>query len=129
MHSIINNSSEHFPPAGHYSHSTTAGGLVWISGQLPVTKSGERLAAAPFEDQARQVLSNLDACLLGAGVNRSKLVNVRIYITDMNEWPVFNKVYAEWIGEHRPARAVAGVAELHYGAAVEVEAVALAPQA
>ncbi len=126
---IINNSSEHFPPAGHYSHSTTAGGLVWISGQLPVTESGEKLASAPFEVQARQVLTNLDACLRGAGTDRSKLVNVRIYVTDINEWPVFNKVYAEWIGEHRPARAVAGVAELHHGAGVEVEAVALAPQA
>ncbi|ECE6505458.1 RidA family protein, partial [Salmonella enterica subsp. salamae] len=41
-------------------------------------------------------------------------------------WPVFNKVYAEWIGEFRPSRAVAGVSELHYGAAVEVEAIALA---
>lgn len=129
MDNITNNSSEHFPPAGHYSHSTTAGGLVWISGQLPITPAGDKLATAPFEHQARQVLSNLDACLRGAGVDRSRLVNVRIYVTDIHAWSVFNKIYAEWIGDHRPARAVAGVDELHYGASVEVEAVALAPQA
>ena len=45
----------------------------------------------------------------------------------MADWPRFNRIYADWIGEHRPARAVAGVAELHFGLAVEVEATAIAP--
>ena len=125
----LNSSAGSFPPAGHYSHSTTAGGFVFISGQLPVTFGGEKKADASFEDQTRLVLQNIDACLAGAGVSRQHLVSVRVYVTDMNQWPTFNKIYGVWIGDFRPSRAVAGVAELHYGFALEVEAMALAPQA
>lgn len=125
----FNSSAGSFPPAGHYSHSTTAGGFVFISGQLPVTSDGEKKTEASFEEQTRLVLQNIDACLAGAGVSRQQLVSVRVYVTDINQWPTFNKIYEEWIGDFRPSRAVAGVAELHYGFALEVEAIALAPQA
>jgi 2-iminobutanoate/2-iminopropanoate deaminase len=117
---------EHVPaPVGHYSHTTIAGGLVFISGQLPVAADGSPRCDAPFEEQARLVLQNIESCLGCAGVTKQHLVSVRVYITDINLWPLFNKIYAEWIGEHRPSRAVAGVSQLHYGAALEVEAVAL----
>ncbi|WP_370606208.1 RidA family protein [Citrobacter werkmanii] len=125
----LNASPGSFPPAGHYSHSTTAGGFVFISGQLPVTQDGEKKNDASFEEQTRFALQNVDACLAGAGVSRQHLVSVRVYVTDINQWPTFNRIYGEWIGDFRPARAVAGVAELHYGFAVEIEAMALAPQA
>jgi enamine deaminase RidA (YjgF/YER057c/UK114 family) len=91
--------------------------------------STARKSGCLFEDQTRLVLQNIDACLAGAGVSRQHLVSVRVYVTDMNQWPTFNKIYGEWIGDFRPSRAVAGVAELHYGFALEVEAMALAPQA
>ena len=125
----LNASPGSFPPAGHYSHSTAAGGFVFISGQLPVTLDGEKKADASFEEQTRLALQNVDACLAGAGVSRQHLVSVRVYVTDINQWPTFNRIYGEWIGDFRPARAVAGVAELHYGFAVEIEAMALAAQA
>ncbi|MDA8500149.1 RidA family protein [Citrobacter sp. Igbk 17] len=124
----LNTTTDSFPPAGHYSHSVTAGGFVFISGQLPVTTNGERKADASFEEQTRLALQNVDACLAGAGVSRQQLVSVRVYVTDINQWPTFNRIYGEWIGDSRPARAVAGVAELHYGFAVEIEAIALAQQ-
>ncbi|HEM7970471.1 TPA: RidA family protein [Citrobacter farmeri] len=122
----LNLASHGLPPAGHYSASVTAGGFVFISGQLPVTHHGEKKAGASFEEQTRQVLENVDACLKGAGVSRQHLVSVRVYVTDINQWPTFNEIYAEWIGDFRPSRVVAGVAELHYGSALEVEAIALA---
>ncbi|HAT1612657.1 TPA: RidA family protein [Raoultella planticola] len=125
---IILNSSQSFPPAGHYSPACTANGLVYISGQLPVTFHGESLADSPFDRQVRQVLENLDACLAGAGTSRSRLVQVRVYVTDIAQWPEFNRIYAEWIGDFRPARTVAGISELHHGSAVAVEAIALAPE-
>lgn len=122
---IIQNPSTS-PVGGHYSPSCTANGFVYISGQLPITEAGIVLSEEPFAVQVTQVLKNLDACLSGAGISRSRLVNVRVFITDMALWPEFNKIYSEWIGSARPSRAVAGVAQLHYGALVEVEAVALA---
>lgn len=120
---IVENTSV-APAGGHYSPSCTVNGFVYISGQLPVTPSGEVITNQPFAAQVSQVLVNLDACLEGAGVTRERLVNVRVYITDIALWPEFNRIYSDWIGATRPSRAVAGVAQLHYGAAVEVEAVA-----
>jgi len=120
------NSSAITRPAGHYSHVCVAAGQVFISGQLPIQPDGTALAGRPFEEQTAQVLANLEACLACAGVAKESLVQVRVYVTDIEHWPVFNELYAAWIGSHRPARAVAGVSELHFGLAVEVEAIALA---
>lgn len=112
-------------PKGHYSHCVTANGLVFISGQLPVDKLGNAMTDVAFQEQATLVLANLQACLDAINCSKAHLVQVRVYITDMENWPLFNQIYASWIGDHRPARAVAGVAELHFGAALEIEAVAI----
>jgi 2-iminobutanoate/2-iminopropanoate deaminase len=114
------------PPAGHYSHVCIGGGIIHISGQLPVDEAGKAISDQPFAAQVSRVLANIDACLAKAGVGRSRLLQVRVYVTNINDWPVFNRIYSDWIGDLRPARAVAGVSALHYGAAVEVEATALA---
>lgn len=120
------NSDTISPPGGHYSHLSIANGFVMISGQLPITACGAHLTQASFEEQTQQVLLNLDACLEAAGIGKQHLVQVRVYVTDIAQWPLFNRLYSQWLGEHRPARAVAGVAQLHYGCAVEVEAMAVA---
>ncbi|MEN9628873.1 MAG: hypothetical protein RJA10_2100 [Pseudomonadota bacterium] len=114
-------------PDGHYSHGTVAQGLVFVSGQLPVTPDGVRLVDAPLEVQARQVLANVQAVLAAAGSSISRLVQVRVYVASVDHWPAFNAVYAEWAGASRPARAVVPTGPLHHGLLVEVEAVALAP--
>lgn len=120
------NSPELSPPGGHYSHTCISGGMVYLSGQLPVNAQGIPLADRPFSEQVEQVLSNIDACLAASGSSRDKLVQVRIYIIDMEQWPEFNRLYSQWIGEHRPARIVAGVASLHFNSALEIEALAVA---
>jgi reactive intermediate/imine deaminase len=111
-------------PGGHYSHAVVAGNFVFIAGQLPITPSGVKLAEAPFDEQVRQTLANVNAALVEAGSCIEKLVQVRVYITDITLWPAFNAIYAEWAGEARPARVVVPVPELHYGFAIEIEAVA-----
>jgi 2-iminobutanoate/2-iminopropanoate deaminase len=113
-------------PGGHYSHAVTANGFVFISGQLPIAPDGSRFADAPFERQAEQTLHNVAAALTAAGSALDRLVQVRVYVTDIKSWPAFNAIYAKWIGSSRPARAVVPVPELHYGFQIEVEAVALA---
>lgn len=120
----LRDSPELVPPRGHYSHVALHAGVAYISGQLPVDAAGASLADQPFEVQTQQVLTNLDHCLQSAGSSRSRLLSVQVLITDMAKWPAFDAAYSEWIGAHRPARAVASVPELHYGAALEVHAVA-----
>ncbi|MGE8356158.1 MAG: RidA family protein [Microvirgula sp.] len=113
-------------PGGHYSHAVCAGGLVYVSGQLPITADGHRLTGAPFEAQARQVLANVEQALLACGSSPSRLLQVRVYLTDIDNWPLFNRLYSAWLGDLRPARAVVPVPVLHHGLAVEMEAVAQA---
>lgn len=112
-------------PGGHYSHAVIANGLVFVSGQLPITPEGVKLVDAPFEAQARRVLANLQAILEASGSSISQLVQVRVYVDSMENWPAFNTVYAAWAGDARPARAVVPTGPLHFGLKVEVEAVAL----
>ena len=114
-------------PGGHYSHALVGGGFVFVSGQLPIAPDGRRLNAAPFAEQARQVLDNVAHALAAGGSSIEKLLQVRVYVTDIADWPEFNTIYAQWAGAARPARAVVPVPALHYGFKIEVEAVALAP--
>jgi 2-iminobutanoate/2-iminopropanoate deaminase len=112
-------------PGGHYSHAVTGNGFVFVSGQLPIAPDGSKLNEAPFEKQVQQVLDNVASALTAAGSAVERLVQVRVYVTEIASWPAFNAIYAKWIGVSRPARAVVPVPELHYGFKVEVEAVAL----
>jgi reactive intermediate/imine deaminase len=116
-------------PGGHYSHAVAANGFVFVSGQLPIASDGTKLTDAPFERQAQQVLDNVAAALAAAGSAVDRLVQVRVYVTDIQDWPAFNTIYAAWAGAVRPARAVVPVPALHYGFKIEVEAVALAGSA
>ena len=117
------NPSKMAPPGGHYSHATIVNGLVFVSGQLPITPSGELLNQASFEAQVKQTLSNVKAALEAAGSDVTRLVQVRVYITNINNWPSFNQMYKEWAGQSLPARAVVPVPELHYGFSIEIEAI------
>jgi reactive intermediate/imine deaminase len=111
-------------PGGHYSHAVIANGFVFVSGQLPITADGTRLVDAPFDVQARQALENVRAALLASGTSIEKLVQVRVYIDSMDNWPAFNQIYAVWAGTWKPARAVVPTGPLHFRLKVEVEAVA-----
>ncbi|MET3917506.1 reactive intermediate/imine deaminase [Variovorax sp. OAS795] len=113
-------------PGGHYSHATVANGFVFVSGQLPIAPDGTRLAKASFEQQAQQVLENVAAALAAAGSGIDRLVQVRVYLDDIENWPAFNTLYAEWAGDARPSRAIVPTGPLHFGFKVEVEVVALA---
>jgi 2-iminobutanoate/2-iminopropanoate deaminase len=126
---ILINPSAMAAPGGHYSHAVTGNGFVFVSGQLPIAPDGSKLNEAPFERQAQQVLDNVAAALTGAGTAVDRLVQVRVYVTDIASWPAFNTIYAKWIGASRPARAVVPVPELHFGFKIEIEAVAtVAPE-
>ncbi len=112
-------------PGGHYSHAVSANGFVFVAGQLPIMRDGTKLVGASFEQQAHQALANVAAVLIGAGSSIDRLVQVRVYVTDIKAWPAFNDIYATWIGAARPARAVVPVPELHFNFKIEIEAVAL----
>jgi reactive intermediate/imine deaminase len=115
-------------PGGHYSHAAIVNGLVFVSGQLPITPAGEKLVHASFAEQVSQALANVQAVLDACGSGVPNLVQVRVYVDDIANWPAFNEVYARWAGDAKPARAVVPTAALHFGLSVEVEAVAVLEQ-
>lgn len=115
------------PPGGHYSHAVVANGFVFVSGQLPITADGQRLTQASFATQTRQTLANLAATLKAAGTDIQHLVQIRVYLDTIENWPEFNTLYAEWAAESRPARAIIPTAPLHFGLKIEIEATALLP--
>ena len=111
-------------PGGHYSHAVVANQCIFISGQLPITKEGEKLTGASYKDQTIHVLENLTCALDSAGGSIQSLLQVRVYLDDINNWPEFNSIYAVWAGESMPARAVIPTGPLHFGLKIEIEAIA-----
>jgi 2-iminobutanoate/2-iminopropanoate deaminase len=111
-------------PAGHYSHAAISGGLVFVSGQLPVCGDGVRGSGGTFDEQAELAIDNLMAVLEAAGCGLRDIIRCTAYIVGIENWPRFNEVYAAKMGDHRPARSVVPVPQLHYGYLVEVEAIA-----
>jgi len=118
--------AEAAPPAGHYSQAVAYQGLLYVSGQLPVRPDGSHSVAASFADQARIALDNLCAILAAAGRGPQDLLKVTVYVVGIEHWPTFDRLYAQYLGVHRPARAVVPVPELHHGYLVEIEALARA---
>ncbi|AUD05641.1 Rid family detoxifying hydrolase [Spirosoma pollinicola] len=112
-------------PGGHYSQAVVHNGQVYISGILPITPSGEKLSQATIAEQTEQILTNLDAILLAAGSQRNKVLKVTVFIADINAWGAVNQIYAQFFGDHRPARSVVPCSPLHYGFGIELEAIAI----
>ena len=112
-------------PAGHYSPIVEHGGTLFVSGQLPLDPETKEMPEG-VEAQTKAALTNVERLLKAAGVDRSALIQVRVYVVGVELWPAVNSAYAEFMGEHRPARVVVPCSPLHHGCLVEVEATAAA---
>lgn len=108
---------------GHYSHCVEHNGILYIAGQLPFAPNTKDMAVG-IEAQAHQVLSNLKLILTEAGSSLNQVMQVRIYIPNVELWGAVNEVYAQYFVDHKPARCVVPSRELHYGALIELEATA-----
>lgn len=115
-------------PRGFYSQAVKAGPFLFIAGQLPLNTAGEVVGSGAAE-QARQALQNVRAVLLATGGDWPQLVQVTVYVSDIEYWPAVNTVYQESLAQVPvpPARAVVPVKDLHYGALVEIQATAYFP--
>jgi 2-iminobutanoate/2-iminopropanoate deaminase len=111
-------------PVGPYSQAVVHGGLAWLSGQVPLDPATGKLVGSGIEEQTRRVLANLAAVLAAAGSEWGRVLRVTVYLADIGDFAAFNRVYAEILGDARPARSTFQVAALPFGARVEIDAVA-----
>lgn len=108
---------------GPYSQAISAGGTVYLSGQVALDPATGELVKGGFEAEARRVFENLKAVAEAAGPGLGAAVRVTIYLTDFNQFAVANKVMQEFFSEPYPARVTIGVASLPRGAAIEVDCI------
>lgn len=108
---------------GHYSPVIEHNGILYLSGQIPTDPVTGKVPDS-IEEQTKLVLSKIEFLLKESGSSLNKVLQVRIFLTDIDLWDQVNRVYADFFGNHKPARCVIPAGKLHYGSLLEVEAVA-----
>lgn len=108
---------------GPYSQAIKAGNTVYLSGQIPLDPATMEIVSDDFEAQARQVFTNLKAVCEEAAGSLGEIVKLNLYLVDLDNFGVVNKVMEEFFSAPFPARAAVGVKQLPKGSQVEAEAV------
>jgi 2-iminobutanoate/2-iminopropanoate deaminase len=111
---------------GPYSQAVVINGMLYSSGQIPLTPDGE-LVTGDIEAQTEQVFRNLKAVLASAGASLGDVVKTTVFVRDLNDFVRLNAVYERQFGTHKPARSTVEVARLPRDAAVEVEVICRLP--
>jgi len=109
---------------GPYSQAIKHNGLVFISGQIPIDPESGEILTGNIGKQTVRVLHNLAAILKEAGSAPEKVLKTTVFLTDMNDFTEMNQAYAEFFGDHKPARATVEVSRLPRDVSVEIEMVA-----
>ena len=111
---------------GPYSQAIKVGGLVFVSGQLPIDPATGAFAEGGIKELTRQSLTNMKAILEDAGTSMVNVVKTTVFLADMNDFAAMNEVYAEFFAAPFPARSAVAVKTLPKGALVEIECIAQA---
>lgn len=110
---------------GPYSQAVEAGGLIFISGQLPVNPATGGIDGTDAAAQTAAVIRNIEAILKSRGLSLNSVVKTTVFMTDLKEFQKMNEVYARFFAEDPPARATIEVKALPKAALVEIEAIAV----
>lgn len=108
---------------GTYSQAVRVGDTLYLSGQIPLVPGTMELVDGDMEAQIRRVFENLKAVAAAAGGELSDTVKLNVFLTDLGDFALVNRVMADYFSEPYPARAAVGVAALPRGAKVEMDAV------
>mgnify|MGYP003977199177 FL=1 len=108
---------------GPYSQAVKSNGLLFLSGQIPLTTSGE-MCEGDFEARTRQVFNNIKGLLQSADLTFKNIIKVNVYLIDINNFAVVNHVMEDLFNAPYPARALVQVSALPKNSEIEIEAVA-----
>ena len=105
-----------------FSPAVKAGPFVFVSGQVAMGDNGE-IVPGGIEAQTRQTLKNVEKALALAGCTLKDVVKSTVWLDDARDFWTFNRVYAEFFSENKPARSTTQ-ATLMVDAKVEIEVIA-----
>jgi len=122
---IIINTTNAPAPIGPYSQAVAAGGLLFVSGQIPMNPATGEILTTGITDEAVQVMENLKAILTEAGIGFDQIIKTTIFLTDMGTFAQVNEVYGKYFTGNFPARETVEVSGLPKGVNVEISVIAL----
>jgi reactive intermediate/imine deaminase len=108
---------------GTYSQAVKVNNTVYLSGQIPLVPATMEMIEGDIEVQIRQVFDNLTAVCVAAGGRLQDIVKLNIFLTDLGNFAIVNKVMAEYFEQPYPARAAIGVSQLPKNADVEMDGI------
>ncbi len=110
---------------GPYSQAVkTAGGMLFVSGQIPLVPATGAVVEGGIVEQTTQVLENLKAIVTAAGYSLSDVVKTTVYITNMGDFGKVNEIYGKYFTENCPARVCVEVSKLPKDVLVEIDVIA-----
>ena len=109
---------------GHYSQCIKHDGILYISGQLPIHPETNTIPNT-IEEQTYLALKNVESILNEAKTNKSRIIQTRIYISNINLWDRVNDIYSKFFGNHKPVRSIIPTRELHFGCLIEIEVIVI----
>jgi len=128
MKKIIHNTNA--PAAiGPYSQAVESNGMLFISGQVALDPQTGKVKEGDITEQTEQVMKNIGAILKEAGYAFSDVIKSTCLLSDMGNFAAMNAVYGKYYLENPPARAAYAVKELPLGVLVEIETIAVWPNA
>ena len=111
-------------PIGPYSQGVIAGGLLFVSGQIPIDPATDKLVEGDITVQTEQVLKNILAVLKEAKMGPENVVKATVFLADLADFPQMNEVYGKYMGKEPPARSTIQAAALPKGARIEIDVIA-----
>ncbi len=112
-------------PIGPYSQAIKVGNTIYLSGQIPIDPSTNKVISGDIVTQTKRVLDNIKAVLEAAGFSLEDVVKVTVFLKDLSLFNRFNEVYSEYFKNRPPARTTVEVSNLPKGVLIEIDAIAV----
>ena len=112
-------------PVGPYSQAILAGGMLFVSGQIPLNPSTGQLEMNSIEEATHRVMKNIEALLSEAGLTFEQVVKTSIFLKDLSDFQAVNGIYASYFQGVPPARETVEVARLPLNVNIEISCIAL----
>lgn len=108
---------------GPYSQAVISGNMLFVSGQIPLDPETMKVVEGGIKEQAKRAVESLISVVEDAEFGKKSIAKVTIFIKNMDDFGAINEIYADFMGDHRPARAVVEVARLPKDVLIEIECV------